>query len=192
MEEQTEDSESVKPYGVLYTFEERQQIEELLKLHLTYEEIGKKMGRGKNSIRHEVSKFGKIDYTAEKAHERFNKRYEKNSKKGKPASKFFNLEERQKIELGIKQLLTTNHIGKILGRTQGSIKNEIQRHGGRLAYNAEIAQNEATIAAKSRVEKLESYISPEKDKISFEDRLNGFEMQVEIILDLVKQIKEKI
>ena len=52
----------------LLTFEERKQIEDLLKKGATFPQIGQLIGRSKNTVRNEVRKFGKRElYSAKKA-----------------------------------------------------------------------------------------------------------------------------
>lgn len=58
--------------GVNYlTFEERKQIEDLLRKGATFPQMATLIGRSKNTIRSEIRKFGRSQYSAVKAHDHF-------------------------------------------------------------------------------------------------------------------------
>lgn len=103
-----------------------------------------------------------------------------------------NLEERKKIESFLKQGFSCRSISKNLQRAKNTIIVEVRRNGGKLNYNAQLAQIEATRRRETQYVKLS-----ERNKLfsinpysTLEKRISNLEMQTEILYDIIKEMKQ--
>ncbi len=102
------------------------------------------------------------------------------------------LMERKYIEkrLNALEAVSCGQISKELGRGKNTIIVEVRRNGGREKYSATAAQKNAYAMSKARYEKLSNR---NKDAISphtrLEIRISNLEMQIEILIDQVKELK---
>lgn len=161
----SEDKQSDKPVKVMryFTFEELQKIEDGVRNNLTYEEIGKLLGRSRYSIKNEIYRFAKKDeYTARGAWEIREKsilRKNANLFKGN-----FEVYEEKKSQVGV--LLKSGASYAEIRRTVGIGFNTLHR-----MVNSYPIKERREWAADIR------------------DRFDSLQQQIDILFDLIKEIR---
>lgn len=107
----------------------------------------------------------------------------------KGAFKQLTLEERRLIEKYIKMGISFNQQARMIGRSNYTIADEIRRNGGRENYCAEKAQERAVVMRGRSSSNSQSKVYKGRiDKL--ETRVDSLEMQIEILMDLIKEIKQ--
>lgn len=105
--------------------------------------------------------------------------------------KRFTLEEREIIEELIKSGKSITGISVFLKRSKNGLSSELNKNGGRVNYNAKNAHERHLktkyIKHQKLSKKFEGKIFESNGLIS---RIENIEMQIEIILDLVKELKK--
>lgn len=111
----------------------------------------------------------------------------------------FDFEERKIIEFYIATGISSKSISNKLGRLYCSILLEIGRNGGRVNYSAKKAQERAENlklkCCEAGRENLKRAAKERKGKLprtTINSRLSNLEFQVEIILETIKELKEKL
>ncbi len=94
-------------------------------------------------------------------------------------------EERHLLEKYIKQGFSQYRIAKILGRHKSSIANELKRGGGR-NYTAERAIKASAENREKQKAILIKFLSTKQTLIK---RVENLEMQLQILLDFIKGMK---
>jgi IS30 family transposase len=99
-------------------------------------------------------------------------------------------EEREKIEMLLKKGFGMYSTATAIQRPNSTVTYEIRNNGGRHGYDAVKAQQRADTASERGSETLKLRGGNRKSiKESFEQRINNLEMQLEIILQTIKEIK---
>lgn len=103
-----------------------------------------------------------------------------------------NIKERQVIEKFIHENYSCLKISKIIGRGKNSIVTEIRRNGGKELYNAEEAQHRSDqVQAEKKQKTMEALKkSGFNPYISIKQKIEFLEMQIEILIDAIKKLKE--
>jgi IS30 family transposase len=119
----------------------------------------------------------------------------------------YTLEERIKIQEMIEQKYSYHSINKMLNRgCPKAIKREVEKNGGRKNYNAQEAQKYADTVFERRLEGTvrywenvgekgrEEHSQKMKDVMTskYNAPLSSILMQIDILMDEIKKIKEKI
>lgn len=99
-------------------------------------------------------------------------------------------EEREKIEILIKEGMSCAEIGREIGRGKNSIVVEIRRNGGREVYNAKQAHKNALIRKNDKILAMQKKNMVESPYKTIRKRLNYLEIQMDILTDTIKQLKE--
>lgn len=108
----------------------------------------------------------------------------------------FRIEERERIEKLLKEGASYKAISVLLSRTIPSIKNEINKNGGRAGYTAKKSQVRYNAAKTARSTKLKEHykklyingnFSP-KVKKTLNSRMNVLEDQIKFILEALKKL----
>lgn len=113
--------------------------------------------------------------------------------RGKPVKRL-GFEDRQLIELGIREGWETRRIAEQLGRWSPGINSEIKKNGGREAYTAVLGQARyeqatkegAKRASKERLKKMESPAYRHTTQ-----RIDALEMQIEILFEKLREVENK-
>ena len=167
-----------KGHGSRLTLGERQIIDDMVRGCYTLTEISKAIDRDISTISREIDlNGGKAAYNASKAHERAIEIVKRNGVR----SNRYNLDDRKIIEQMLKNGCTHNAIAVFLKRAQPAISREIKKNGGNEQYSAEAAQQrmESLLVSVPKTRKT----LPQVDR-----RIDILEMQVEILLDKIKEI----
>lgn len=87
--------------------------------------------------------------------------------------------------------LSYAEIARNLNRAVGSIKNEVNRNGGRNDYSAHSAQNRADMQKKRRTQKTvdifsKNNLESNSEITELKQKIENIEQQIEIILDILK------
>ena len=100
------------------------------------------------------------------------------------------LNERKKIKYLIDQMVPQNQIAMKLGRASSCINTEIRRSGDRDLYDPDIAHQNARARNEKKIEALKNIYSSKKhiNKIDLELRISNLEMQIEIIIEQIKEL----
>jgi IS30 family transposase len=108
------------------------------------------------------------------------------------------LQERYIIQRLLHEGHSCNEIAKLIGRGKNTIVVEVRRAGGREKYEPEKAQRDSDKRyiddrhAKSHTlkerAKTERYFNP---YISLKERIENLEMQIEILTDTIKQMRNQ-
>ena len=101
-------------------------------------------------------------------------------------------EERQKIESLNKNGLSCHQIAREIGRSKNAIATEFRRNGGREHYSAKKGQQRTDDLRKKRSEqmKIDSRVLVNIQKAQLGKRIANIEMQIEILFDLFKELRE--
>ena len=168
------------------TFEERLVIERLLSRGISLELISFELNRAKSTITTEISlNGGKEKYSAEEGQKRRNDQINKiGSFQHKSDS--LTIKERELIESLLKENLTGSEIARKLNRSKNTINSEIRRNGGRLNYSGEKAQIKSDLIRGSVLEKQRSTNNIVLDS---KDKIEALEMQVQILLETIQEMK---
>lgn len=143
------------------TFDERKQIEEMLKWHLSHKDMAKRLGRATSCVDTELRYFKNEPYNAEKAHK---DALVRRKKRCTHANEKFSPED----ELYIRTKLADNW--SIL-----SIRNHLKcKQSNLYAY---IKEN--NLHSRANLTEI------------FEGRLSALEMQIEILIDQIKELKNE-
>lgn len=108
------------------------------------------------------------------------------------------LEERKVIERMLKTTMPATRIARGLNRPSTTVVKEIARNGGRTKYSAEKAQERADQLEFKKCERMarmskERYAPEQSHKpmeSDLETKIRNIEMQIEIMFDLIKELKE--
>lgn len=98
------------------------------------------------------------------------------------------LEERKKIALMISNGENFSQIARTLGRGKQTIANEIYNFGGREGYDADKA-NDLSMARKIERQIKCSLTTKKHKNTTVLSRIENLEMQIEILLDTIKEMK---
>ena len=166
----------------LLSLEEREKIEEFSKRGLNYRQIAEKLGRSLEGVRKEFLKYSRNKpYSARDAHA---------LARGKGSWISLSLEDRILIEKMIRENKSIPEIALKLGRTTNSISKELLINTGENGYEGKEAHR---ISRERRMSSAR--IGAEKHKKRFsaasaaEEKIQSLEMQLEIILDQLKELK---
>jgi IS30 family transposase len=115
----------------------------------------------------------------------------KKKRKDKGRTDFINSDERELIKIYVDQNKSLYFMGQVLNRHPSTISDEIKRNGGREKYDP--------VAAETRYKKLKRKAIGKRtslalDVIGIENmktRIANLEMQLEILIDQIKQLKEQ-
>lgn len=99
------------------------------------------------------------------------------------------LKERKEIKYFIDQMFSMHEIARKVGRSSTCILNEVRRYGGRDNYDPILAHKKAIDANELRIEKLKKF-NYQYSKKSMEDRISNIEMQIDIIIQTIKELKK--
>ncbi len=99
------------------------------------------------------------------------------------------LKERKEIKYFIDQMLSLREISQKIGRSNSCINNEVRRYGGRDKYDPIEAHKKAMDANEDRIEKLK-LLNEKSCKISLEQRISNIEMQIDILITTIKELKK--
>lgn len=99
-----------------------------------------------------------------------------------------------KERLQIWELLKSGHscgdIAKVLFRGKNTVVFEVRRNGGKDAYDPIEAHNKAQQRKLDRYESLKTNYEPDTHPMTrIKNKIEALEMQVEILLDLIKGMK---
>jgi IS30 family transposase len=100
--------------------------------------------------------------------------------------KELNFDNRIDIEKYIKLDYSGEYIASSLGFSRSGICTEIRRNGGRQKYNAQEAQKRAQRMRFRSTREWVDVCKSEKDE--FKERISNIEMQIEIILETLKEL----
>lgn len=112
----------------------------------------------------------------------------------------YTLEERMQLQELIRKGALTPQIARILNRTRNSIRNEIERHGGRKHYDPIKAQEWADTVKERRSQSLKKYHEKnpvfttstlKKRQARISERLSLLESQLEAFQKLLTNFKGK-
>lgn len=110
--------------------------------------------------------------------------------------KYLTFDERKKIEKLLKINLSCGEISKALNRSKNLIVVEVRRSGGRDNYTAKKAQNDSEQRKIKKYENLSKKNKSEdtflKKRIYCYQRLEALEMQIEILVDQIKKLEERL
>ncbi len=105
---------------------------------------------------------------------------------------FLRFEERQKIEEMIKNFYTYSAIARELKRSDMAIGMEVKKNGGKIKYNAQMAQKNSESRRKEGYKKSGAKRSKQKEEIkSTSERIKFIEMQIDILCDQVRELMKK-
>ncbi len=107
---------------------------------------------------------------------------------GQPRQKDLALEERKGIEKYLKMGFSHAKIAEKLARSKTAVTNEIKRSGGADGYNAKKSQLMAEERLKEKYLKLSKMNKGKSSYINHTKRIEHIEMQIEIILDTLKEL----
>lgn len=188
---------------VRFTEKERELIEKLLKEGNSIHSIARFIKRPPSSLYNEVSSGGGREVYNSEERKKTNSlafiKFDKseldiftnhpNQTFGK--TRYFTLEERKFVEMAIKKGATIAVIAMHLKRTHSSIGAEITRGGGRINYDAEkrSEQIKKNLLRRGKVSPNEYDADNFADFSDLENRIQVLEMQLEIILDIIKEKK---
>lgn len=102
-----------------------------------------------------------------------------------------NYAERKTIGKLLKENQSLSSIARTLGRGKQAVTNEVARNGGRQVYNPEEAERKAQQRKDIRDQKCSDMIKQrykEAAHHSIEDRVQTLEMQLEILIETVKEV----
>lgn len=172
-----------KEHGERLSLEERRIIEKMVSEQHNFSSIARTLDRAVTTISHEIkSQGGLTSYSAEKAH----KARQSMGAKGFPRATELDIFERKIIEQMLQNNCTHNAIANVLKRSQAALSREIKKNGGRSGYNAETAQARADSRRGKADKKRYNLKTVEASLLS---RVGILEMQLEIILDQLKELK---
>lgn len=107
---------------------------------------------------------------------------------------FYTLEERYKVQELVRKGVDTSSIARVLNRSRISIYKEIVKGGGRNNYNAEETHKTIQNSLKERASR-----GGQTTKRRYTEQSNGYgprisvlEMQVKLLFELAKEIKDEI
>lgn len=174
------------------TPEVRVKMESLAKQGYTYGEIAQHLGINENTISSEFARGGgKQFYNAEER----NKSAPKDVHRGLP----FSRDERELIEKYLKMNFSNSQIAKILKRSKNGVNVEIRRNGGREKYNAELAEKHAGESKENFGKTQREFVRMSLARFSdtfnnfeeLEKRVRSLEFQVEILVETIKESRER-
>lgn len=98
------------------------------------------------------------------------------------------LQERQQIEALIKESLSLTEIGRRIGRSKNAVITDVRLNGGIGHYTAEKAQRSAYERQVLGRQKLHDInVGQKSSYTTLRQRIEHLEMQVEILVDCLKQ-----
>lgn len=112
----------------------------------------------------------------------------------------FTLEERNEIEKRIKRGWSLSSIAIHIQRSKNGVITEVKRNGGRIRYNAELAQKEyesSTLRANEKrrnwnqKQNRESKISNQQKIEKLESMVDSITMQLDILFETLREIQQK-
>lgn len=110
----------------------------------------------------------------------------------KKVKKRLTLDERLCIEACLRQGYSCGDIAQLLGRWQAGIAREVKANGGRDVYSAHTAQYRTNELIKQAAIIRQNRIGQDPKSggyQSFRQRIESLEMQVEILMDQIKELK---
>jgi IS30 family transposase len=101
-------------------------------------------------------------------------------------------DERELIYQYIHKGWSCAHIAIKLGRSKNGITAEVRKNGGRVKYDPDKAEEEAQNRKKLRIRNLRYAVSENKQHhLTNDQRIENMQMQIDIILEMVKKLKDK-
>ena len=164
-----------------FTLEERIEIHALLQTGLSIPQVAELLKRSIGGVSREIRRNGtKLDYCPHKAHERALKmRDHVNPKR-------FTREDRVSIEEGLKLRLSYAQIGRRINRRSTSIGYEVNRNGGRDAYDWKTAESMAYVDRKPKKDPIEK--RPIINIHYLNKKIENIEFQLEIITQNLEEV----
>jgi IS30 family transposase len=193
------------------TFDEREKIENLLNRQYSYQKIADEIGRSLRCIKYEIKRGGGRDnYKAVNVATRFMKRFTDEeltlplfpeykachstlvaATKEEKLYERLTLDERKVIHKLINEGISLSQIAIKLKRGKNTVIHEVRINGGRHLYDAIQAQKASDKRLVDKANKTaatcDSLHAEKKEKEN--TRIANIEMQIEILIDVVKELR---
>lgn len=104
-----------------------------------------------------------------------------------------NLDERREINRLLRQKFSLGEIAKKIGRGKNTVVAEVRRNGGVESYNPVKAEARAVLLKNQRAQRCRelNQTRPPSPYQRLEQRIQNLEMQVEILVDAIKELSHE-